>query len=154
MGLIVKYLILHTAAFRGEADIQLVRRWHTAPVSEGGRGWSDVGYHFFIRRDGTIETGRPVDIIGAHCRDLGMNYVSLGICFEGHGDYEEWKQAQWASFTSLAQELCNEYHVPAKNIWGHRETGAPKTCPGNMIDMTRVRRVMEVIMNPKRLTYR
>ena len=40
-------------------DIQIIRRWHTDPEPQG-RGWSDVGYHFFIRKDGEIQEGRPL----------------------------------------------------------------------------------------------
>ena len=35
-------------------DIEVIRDWHV-----NGNGWSDVGYHFFIRKDGTVEDGSP-----------------------------------------------------------------------------------------------
>jgi len=31
-----------------------------------GRGWSDIGYHFVILRNGTIENGRFVGLVGAN----------------------------------------------------------------------------------------
>ena len=52
------------------------RKWH---VQE--RGWSDVGYHYVIRLNGTVETGRPLERSGAHAK--GHNAHSVGICFEG-----------------------------------------------------------------------
>ena len=40
-----------------------------------------IGYHYVIRRDGTIEPGRPEWMVGAHC--LNHNAHSIGICYEG-----------------------------------------------------------------------
>ena len=45
------------------------------------RGWKDIGYHFVIRLDGTIELGRPIAEVGAHC--AGHNAESIGICYVG-----------------------------------------------------------------------
>ena len=45
------------------------------------RGFRDIGYHFYITRDGEICQGRPLEKVGAHCRD--HNTHSIGICYEG-----------------------------------------------------------------------
>ena len=45
------------------------------------RGFRDIGYHFYITRDGTIHPGRPLEQVGAHCRN--HNRHSIGICYEG-----------------------------------------------------------------------
>ena len=45
------------------------------------RGFSDIGYHFYVTRDGEIHRGRPTEKIGAHC--LNHNRHSIGICYEG-----------------------------------------------------------------------
>ena len=45
------------------------------------RGFHDIGYHFYITRDGEIHRGRPLEKVGAHCRN--HNSHSIGICYEG-----------------------------------------------------------------------
>lgn len=45
------------------------------------RGFARIGYHFFVRLDGTVEVGRPVEQIGAHV--AGTNARSIGICYAG-----------------------------------------------------------------------
>ncbi len=71
-------IIIHCAATRPSQDIgaKEIRRWHVH-----GNGWDDIGYHFVIRRDGTIERGRALDIPGAHTG--GRNEHSIGICLVG-----------------------------------------------------------------------
>ena len=57
-------------------DAETVRGWHV-----NGNGWSDIGYHFFIKRDGTIEEGRSIKKSGAHTK--GLNTGSIGVCYAG-----------------------------------------------------------------------
>lgn len=45
------------------------------------RGFKDIGYHFYITRDGGIHRGRSLERIGAHCKN--HNRHSVGICYEG-----------------------------------------------------------------------
>ncbi|RGX79642.1 N-acetylmuramoyl-L-alanine amidase [Bacteroides stercorirosoris] len=45
------------------------------------RGFRGIGYHYYIRRDGTVTNTRPLEVIGAHCK--GNNAHSVGICYEG-----------------------------------------------------------------------
>ena len=128
-----EYIIIHHAEAKGDVDIDDVRQWHL------DRGWSDIGYHYYIRRDGRIQNGRDESVVGAHCTHMGMNRKSIGICFEGHHDFEYWTDHQWLSFWDLALSLMEKYSIPAKNIMGHRETGSPKKCPGSLIDCDVVR---------------
>ena len=55
---------------------------HRIHINE--RKFFGIGYHFFIRKDGTVNIGRGIDEVGAHCK--GFNDISVGVCFEG--DYE------------------------------------------------------------------
>ena len=73
----IKKIIIHCSATSAEMDIgaKEIAQWHK------DRGWSDIGYHFVIRRDGTIEHGRPVERPGAHARH--HNNDSIGICLVG-----------------------------------------------------------------------
>jgi len=127
-----EYIIIHHVEHNGDVDIEEIRRWHVED-----RGWSDVGYHYYIRRSGLVEKGRDENEAGAHT--LGKNRKSIGVCFEGHHDHEYWTDHQWLSFDELAAKLMNKYAIPPEGILGHRECGSPKTCPGNMIDCDEVR---------------
>jgi N-acetylmuramoyl-L-alanine amidase len=100
-----------------------IREWHLA------RGWSDIGYHFVIRRDGTVETGRQIDQIGAHAR--GHNEGSIGICLVGGMDetggadcnYTKW---QWFALDDLVEAMTIAHGV--KRVIGHRDV-SDKLCP-------------------------
>lgn len=71
-------IILHCSATEEGKDIDAatIRRWHTK-----GNGWKDIGYHYVIRIDGSLESGRPIDEAGAHVK--GHNADSIGICYIG-----------------------------------------------------------------------
>lgn len=70
-------LIIHCSAVgpKQTSSARQIDAWHRA------KGWQMIGYHYVIRRDGSIEIGRPADMIGAHTS--GQNANSLGICYEG-----------------------------------------------------------------------
>ena len=100
-----------------------IRRWHKA------QGWNDIGYHYIIDLDGTIEPGRPVETAGAHC--AGHNANSIGICYVG-GCNKEMKpkdtrtDAQKAALLLLLKFLRAKY--PEAKIYGHRDF-SDKPCP-------------------------
>jgi len=133
-----QHIVFHTAAAKGNHDINDVRAWHLA------RGFNDVGYHYYIRRSGEVQKGREEWIQGAHCLDSGMNHKSIGICFEGHGNYEQWTYEQVLSFLHLVDNLLFRYPIRVNDIIGHREAGSPKTCPGTLIDCERVRNLIRI----------
>ncbi len=74
----INKIIVHCSATReGENfDVAEIRRWHVE-----GRGWSDIGYHFYIDLYGEIHKGRDIAKMGAHCK--GQNRNSIGICYCG-----------------------------------------------------------------------
>jgi len=80
-----KMAVIHCSATKPALSrtltVEQIRKWHTDPKSKGGRGWSDIGYHYFIDYDGNIWVGRPIDRSGAHVR--GFNQESIGICYSG-----------------------------------------------------------------------
>jgi N-acetylmuramoyl-L-alanine amidase len=126
-------IVLHTTAFRGSADIKEIERWHIA------RGFKKVGYHYYIRRDGKIETGRHETEMGAHCKAGGMNRSSLGVCFEGHGDFEPWTPEQVEAWEALYLSIRLRYKIEPHRVFGHNEFEPNKTCPGKLINMDSVR---------------
>jgi len=98
-------------------NIEAIRRWH---VDE--RGWKDVGYHFFIRKDGSIEKGRDVRIAGAHCK--GHNHDSVGICLSGK---KEFTLDQYIALGALMQIIHIEYGP--MDVYPHNHYDSGKTCP-------------------------
>ena len=122
----INEIIIHCSATPEGRDItaDTIRRWHRA------KGWNDIGYHFVIRLDGTIEQGRPIEQTGAHC--AGHNAHSIGICYVG-GCARDGKTAcdtrtpkQTEALTKLLRLLKKQY--PHATIHGHNEF-APKACP-------------------------
>lgn len=102
-------------------------KWHVVD-----KGWSCIGYHFYIDQKGTIHTCRPLEMIGAHAK--GHNKTSIGICLEGgvsettgkHADTRT--LAQRGSLITLIEKLANQYSIHTNNIIGHNEISS-KACP-------------------------
>ena len=121
----INSIIIHCTATKPLAHINVndVRRWHRE------RGFSDIGYHYLILVDGTVETGRPLSAIGAHCK--GHNAHSIGICYVG-GLNDKGKPAdtrtpaQCEAMRTLLTSL--KHRFPDATIHGHRNFAA-KACP-------------------------
>jgi N-acetyl-anhydromuramyl-L-alanine amidase AmpD len=123
-------IVIHCAATKPSMNIgaEEIKKWH---VDE--RGWSDIGYHFVITRDGTKELGRGLDLSGAHAR--AVNGTSVGICLVG-GLSEDNKPEnnftleQFLTLKDLIKELKMKY-PDAKKIIGHYQVEPAKPhCPG------------------------
>ena len=99
---------------------------HTSHLMQG---WSGIGYHYVIRKDGTIEEGRPEWAVGAHAQ--GFNWNSVGIHLCGNFEYAEPTQAQIESASYLIGYLCDKYCLipTAETVKGHRDLMAT-ACPG------------------------
>lgn len=132
------HIIVHTAASKGDVSAKTIKQWHTLPKPKGN-GWSDIGYHYVIRMDGLLESGRDEELIGSHCKAGGMNNCSIGICLTGNGDIEKWTKAQEHTFRELVVKLCNKYTISPSNIKGHNEYDSGKSCPGKLINMHIIR---------------
>lgn len=125
----IKRIIIHAAATRPSMDIGVkeIRRWHME------RGWRDVGYHYVIRRDGTVEPGRSLEQTGAHA--YGHNRDTIGICLVGGVDARgkaanNFTRRQWRALTFLVRGLQSVLHINSADILGHRDLpGVAKACP-------------------------
>ena len=125
----VQYLVVHCSATRPSMA------WTVADIDRAHRagGWVMVGYHYVIRRDGTLDRGRPDDMVGAH--EPRVNRRSLGICLVGGvAQADGWTPEcnftpeQFATLRALLEEL-QERH-PGAQILGHRDIpGVRKACP-------------------------
>ena len=121
----INEIILHCSDTKEELNFNIndIRRWHKA------QGWKDVGYHYVICLDGTVEQGRSLEEIGSHCK--GHNAHSIGICYIGgldkNGRPKDTRTIQQkAALCDLLNKLCKKF--PDATIHGHKEFAA-KQCP-------------------------
>lgn len=114
-------IILHHAA-AVFASVGTIHEWHR------GRGWSGIGYHFYVRKDGGIYQGRPIDKVGAHC--TGQNAASIGICFEGNYETSDTSMpdVQYNAGVALLDYLMDKYPTITEKC-GHKKYGTT-ACPG------------------------
>lgn len=97
-------------------------------------GWSGIGYHYYIRKDGVIYKGRPEEAVGAHT--IGRNKDSIGICLEGNFEEEQVTDKQKESLELLSLQLILKYNI--KSIIGHKEEYST-LCPGENFPMDKVK---------------
>lgn len=123
---------IHCSATRGDVDVnaKTVDGWHKA------RGWSGIGYNFFIKLDGTVEDGRPIEKAPAGV--FGHNATAIAICYAGglnaQGVPTDTRTpAQKASMAALVKGLAKTYSVPVTRILGHRDL-SPDTNKNGKVD--------------------
>jgi N-acetyl-anhydromuramyl-L-alanine amidase AmpD len=140
------FIIIHCSATGPSHDLDIgeIDRWHRQ------QNWRMVGYHYLIRRDGTVQTGRPLMDGGAHAGPE-YNNRSVGVCLaggiqDGRGgdanrdgetaEFENGKKgvpeanytpAQWAALACLVRELRHRF--PQAQVIGHRDVNPHKACP-------------------------
>ena len=135
----LKYLVIHcTATPEGrEVSAADIRRWHTSPVSRGGRGWKQVGYTDLVHLDGTVE--RLVDNNEDAWVDnweitngaAGYNSVSRHVVYAGGCDRSmKPKDTRTAAQRTALERYVKDFHrrFPDVRIVGHNELAA-KACP-------------------------
>ena len=108
-------------------DVNDIRQWHKQ------KGWSDCGYHYVITLDGEIQTGRPIELTGAHVK--WHNKDNIGICLIGGLDAscrptDTFTVDQFDALRYLITDLSSKYGIKQENIKGHRDyEGVHKECP-------------------------
>lgn len=121
------FIAIHCSATKPGMDIGAdeIRQWHK------DSGWEDIGYHYVIRRNGTLEDGRELNAVGAHV--AGFNSRSVGICLVGGvGDLgraeDNFKPAQMQTLEKLVKQLKKIW--PDAIVQGHRDfPNVAKDCP-------------------------
>ena len=122
----INKIIIHcTATPEGrEVTTKDLRKWH---VEE--RGWSDIGYHFFIDLDGEVHECRPIERTGAHTK--GHNWDSIGIAYAGGMNLDNTKSKDTrteAQHEALVDLLCQLHDAYGGEVYGHRDFSS-KDCP-------------------------
>ncbi len=128
MSRVVDCIVVHCSDSPDAMDIGRVEidQWHKE------RGWHGIGYHYVVRRNGTIEVGRQESEEGAHA--LGYNAHSLGVVWVGR---ETQGEAQRSAMLTVLRELMSRYKVGPHRVFGHCELNPGRTCPN--LDMGELR---------------
>ena len=116
-------VIHHTGCNDIDASAEQIHGWHL------GQGWAGIGYHYVIRKDGTIERGRPEWAIGSHA--YGENSHTIGIHISGDFEEAEPTEAQIKAAGELIADICHRYGIPLNryHVVGHGEL-METACPG------------------------
>ena len=134
----ITLIVIHCSAVRPdqESSAAQIDTWHRQ------RGWKlGIGYHYVVRRNGQIESGRPEWMIGAHC--LNHNAHSIGVCYEGGLDIrgpldpkgrlpkQEPTDTRTAEQKAALRQLLEDLHrrYPRALIIGHHDLNPHKACP-------------------------
>lgn len=110
-------IFLHHRA--GIGDVDSIDRQHK------NQGWTCIGYHFYVRKDGSIYRGRREDTIGAHA--YGYNSTSIGICAEGNFETDIMGEAQKQAIIELVNYLKDKYGIT--KVLRHKDVNKT-ACPG------------------------
>jgi hypothetical protein len=124
-------IVLHHSETE-QGNVESFRRTHKK------WGWRDIGYHFVILKDGTIEIGRGLNLKGSHCRG---NNKTVGICLVGKLQDKVPTPEQYKSLIRLLTKLCFMYNFSPYEkytkgkkegfkISGHRDW-CSTDCPGD-----------------------
>jgi len=119
----INKVILHCSAsdYASHDNIKVIKEWHLA------RKFNDVGYHYFIRKDGLVQKGRDITVIGAHCK--GQNKSSIGICLSGkHKFTDKQFEALQTLIRGLDIRLRNNFTLHPHNEF------STKTCPNFSVE--------------------
>lgn len=127
-------IVHHLEAEGSNWTVEDIHRMHIVE-----NGWSGIGYHYYIRLDGSVYKGRPDNAIGAHCQ--GCNTNTLGVSFEGNYDSRtSMPDAQYNAWCELKTYLAGKYgNMP---VYGHRDnpnTPGSSECPGKYFPLDKVK---------------
>lgn len=129
-GNVPNALVYHHAE-ASNCSVYDVHQWH---LNHQPDPWAGIGYHYFVRKDGSIYKGRPNNAIGSHC--LHHNTNTLGICAEGDYMTETMPQIQKQALIELGQYLKSIYSISA--VYGHKELFATE-CPGTYYPLQEIK---------------
>ncbi|MGL6186950.1 MAG: peptidoglycan recognition protein family protein [Clostridium chrysemydis] len=121
-------LVIHHSVSKG-ASPEEINKWHKE------KGYGGIGYHYYIKKDGTIFKGRPDEKMGAHA--YNNNRKSIAICLDGNFEEDKLTDSQNKSLIDLATSLIVTYNL--KDIVGHRNLNET-ACPGKNIDIESIKK--------------
>lgn len=115
-----KRITVHCSATKPDQNVTVddIRKMHLK------RGFNDIGYHIYIRRDGSVHAGRPEHLQGAQVK--GHNKDNLGICLEGgingqNKPEDNFTGEQYNALYGVLIDKCEQYNIPYTEVCGHRD---------------------------------
>ena len=130
----VEGILLHNSGVSVLQSIEVIHNYHK------NKGWAGIGYHYYVRKNGSVYRGRPENMAGAHCP--GVNSTSIGICAEGNFNEETMSDVQRQAIIELVKDIKSRYDI--KWIKGHREILAT-SCPGANFPLEEIKNAVENI---------
>lgn len=122
-----EYIVIHHTGNPKDDNISA----ESLHESHLNKGWAGIGYHFVIRKDGTIELGRPMETIGSHAYGYNSESISIHLC--GNFDIANPTDAQIESCAVLVAWLIDKYNdLDTDSVVGHRDLNAT-SCPGETL---------------------
>lgn len=121
----IDLIAIHCSATKSDQDCNaaIIDRWHRQ------RGFRKIGYHYVINRDGSVETGRKLDEVGAHIKGKNSNSIGIVLCggLDKNGDPESnFTKEQWKELEGLVDDLLDQFGNI--EVAGHNEF-SNKACP-------------------------
>ncbi len=126
-------LIIHHSASPQSTTLAEVDGWHRK------RGFSGIGYHYFMPISGShayLKRARADTNTGAHT--LGWNSKALGLCIAGNYETGQMSEAIYMDVLAAVAHICQKYHIPASQVFGHRDKYAT-ACPGKNFPLARLK---------------
>ena len=134
----VEGIVLHNSGVSVLQSIEVIHNYHK------NKGWAGIGYHYYVRKDGSVYRGRPENMAGAHCPSV--NSTSIGICAEGNFNEETMSDIQKQAIIELVKDIKSRYNI--KWIKGHREILAT-SCPGANFPLEEIKSAVENEKEPQ-----
>ncbi len=129
---------LHHSGVTVLQSVEVIHNYHK------GKGWAGIGYHYYVRKDGSIYRGRPESMAGSHCN--GINSISIGICAEGNFSEETMSNVQKQALLELVKDIKSRYDI--KWVRGHKEI-LSTSCPGTNFPLEEVKNVIANVETPQ-----
>lgn len=115
-------IVIHHTGVSVKQSVEIIHNYY---LHRSDYDFVGIGYNFYVRKDGSVWQGRPIECVGGHC--INHNFKSVGICFEGNFEKEKMNSVQFNSGVELIKYVLKKY--PDCKIYKHKQLNATD-CPG------------------------
>lgn len=130
-----EYIVIHHIAAR-QGSVNDICNVHF-----GEHKWSTIGYHYYVRKDGSIIQLKPDNEVAPHA--LYYNNNCVAICLEGNFSDEFIEDTQKEALIYITDKMLKKYNLTADNIKGHGELKGNNTeCPGTKLNIEEIRKCL------------